>query len=292
MGGDLPADTFVALQDVPLVSLFMSNSEVGVVRTHTFDYFPKLTLLDFSHSSINNAEDDAFTGLTKLKTMKLFLNDLKRIPNNLPESLESLDLSFNPHLGAIPAKIFIQIRRMKELRIHHCGIEQISSEAFRGVELMEVLDLSNNNIAGNAMGVSVLKDLANLKYLFLNKNNIQTIDNEVNLFQGLETLYYLDLRSNGMTSMPRSIFVPLVKLELLHLQSNLLGDYLSKDVNGETFAGLGSLRELHLDNNAITTLPPSLFKELTSLEKLVLHNNYLSQWDGGLLQVHDYPACT
>ena len=289
--GNLPPTTFEALAKVPLLQLSLSNSKIDVLVDNTFTSFPKLTRLDLSHSSIENAQTHAFVGLDSLQTLKLYLNDLSIVPSNLPENVVALDLSFNPHLSQVPADVFISIRHMKELRLHHCALLTLPSDALRGVELLEVLDLSHNQISGNGIGIQVMRDLNQLKYLFLNNNNMARIENEYSLFSGLHSLYYLDFRENGLSTIPDTLFDPLVQLELLHLQQNNMGGYLKNDVSGKTFAKLRSLRELHLEDNNINSLPRHLFVGLTSLGTLGLRHNKLNVLDAALLEVSLTNGC-
>ncbi len=98
----------------------------------------------------------------------------------------------------------------------------------------------------------------------------------------VDTLRRLDLSGNLITRLPRRALSPTTDLEQLDLSSNNLAI-----VDDGALHGLGdSLRVLNLANNALTSLPVSLFSQDHSpvaLRELYLSNNSLSGLPSGLM---------
>lgn len=134
-----------------------------------------------------------------------------------------------------------RLNQLKELHILNCHLENLPSN-FNEWKNLEVLDLSNNKFTLKYY-VEELMQLPRLKALRMDQNPIQRLP--IRLFQHT-TLQYLSLQYCDI-----------------------------KDTIGTSYQN-NSLRELYLNNNALTTFPANIL-DLSKLEQLDLSNNGLEE---------------
>ncbi|HRK83921.1 MAG TPA: COR domain-containing protein [Saprospiraceae bacterium] len=184
----------------------------------------------------------------------------------------------------------------KSLKLIKCFLQEIPSEVF-GLEHLQTLDLSENNIAAIPPQIAQLK---NLKTLVLRKNNISSLPEEIG---ELSNLSHLILGYNYLNDLPKS-FARLQKLRELHLTSNLFTEipdpifelrelkvlWLTfneiKEISGK-ISQLANLKTLYLKGNQLQEVPESLVR-LEQLESVFLEGNpmYLTplyDWTGNRL---------
>ena len=99
-----------------------------------------------------------------------------------------------------------------------------------------------------------------LKILILKHNNFHTVDASLSFYSDLE---YLDITSNNLLTVPDRVFSTQRLLIKLIMNRNKISQ-LSK----RTFSGLVKLQVLHLEENLLTRLPCKGFKHLESLREL------------------------
>lgn len=209
------------------------------------------------------------------------------------------------------------------LYIFQNGVDALSQDDFRGLDDLELLDLSQNELTEIPDGVfgmlSKLKNLdlssnlithiqkdsfsglAQLERLYLHGNRIQSIHLEA--FEGLETLLELKLQENHLSSLPSLRFPGLLLLDLSYNSIPTLGpsDFQTPHLEAlkvvslgltsldeELIASMGNLHELDLSMNQLTKVPPALKQDsLTGLIKLSLAGNPL-----GELRAEDFQTLT
>ncbi|XP_045160411.1 toll-like receptor 4 [Mercenaria mercenaria] len=131
-------------------------------------------------------------------------------------------------------------------------------------------------------------DLSNLKIrtvvrpLCFCENKLQNLSLNMNTFWywkgplvGLNELTYLNMQWNYCERISLDFFHYLPKLQLLYISGNFLGFPLSTDSDGIIFGKLAKLKVLHMTDNKIKFLPPTIFKGLKSLRELYLQSNQL-----------------
>ncbi|KAH9525095.1 hypothetical protein Btru_000319, partial [Bulinus truncatus] len=115
----LPIRMFKGCDNLKIIDLsfnFLTNLE-----DDTFTSSPKVTEIDLSHNEMT-ATNNVFRDLNYLKVLQLSYNKISRVlRNQLPKSLETLDLSHN-------------------------NIHQISAHTFKSLSNLQEVNLSNNNL--------------------------------------------------------------------------------------------------------------------------------------------------
>ncbi|XP_042252939.1 vasorin-like isoform X2 [Thunnus maccoyii] len=201
----------------------------------------------------------------------------------------------------------------RNLYIFQNGIDTLAQDDFRGLGELELLDLSQNELAEVPDGVfemlSKLKNLdlssnhithiskesfsglVQLERLYLHANRIQSIHMEA--FDGLEMLLELKLQGNQLTSLPSLNFPNLLLLDLSnnniptlgpsdlqtpHLEALKVASLGLISVNEDLIASLGNLHDLDISNNQLTEVPQALKQDsLKGLIKLSLAANSLGE---------------
>lgn len=207
----------------------------------------------------------------------------------------------------------------QNLYIFQNGINTLSQDDFNGLGELELLDLSQNELADIPDGVfemlSKLKNLdlssnhiahiskdsfsglVQLERLYLYANHIQSIHLEA--FAGLEMLLELKLQGNQLTSLPSLHFPRLLLLDLSynnipnlgpsdlqtpHLEALKVASLGLTSVDEDLIASLGNLHDLDISTNQLTVVPQALKQDsLKGLIKLSLAANPL-----GELRVEDF----
>ncbi|KAF2905843.1 hypothetical protein ILUMI_00331 [Ignelater luminosus] len=209
------------------------------------------------------------------------------------------------------------LRRLKDLRIEYCKIRNIPAavlaslrdlrrfslrshnsdwsamtlelhpESFRGMGELRTLDLADNNIWSTP--AELFCTLYSLTRLNLTRNKLQDVLalsfsdwGSGPLAPGhacVNGLKILDLSYNDIIVVPDNGLSGLRSLEELHLQDNAVST-----IGDRAFVGLNALHMLNLSSNCLVALPPELFLSSRDLRRLYLHNNSLSVLAPGLLE--------
>uniref|UniRef100_A0A3Q1BK86 EGF-like domain-containing protein n=2 Tax=Amphiprion ocellaris TaxID=80972 RepID=A0A3Q1BK86_AMPOC len=211
----------------------------------------------------------------------------------------------------------------QNLYIFQNGIVTLSQDDFNGLMELELLDLSQNELAEIPDGVfemlSKLKNLdlssnhithiskdsfsglVQLERLYLHANRIQSIHLEA--FDGLEMLLELKLQGNQLTSLPSLHFPRLLLLDLSynniptlgpsdlhtpHLEALKVASLGLTSVDEDLIASLKNLHELDISLNQLAEVPQALKQDsLKGLIRLILAANPL-----GELRVEDFQKLT
>ncbi|XP_043855704.1 platelet glycoprotein Ib alpha chain [Dromiciops gliroides] len=134
-----------------------------------------------------------------------------------------------------------------------------------------ILHLQNNSL--KSFSTSSLSLLTELTELYLAKNHMSVLVADGKL----PLLSILDLSDNDLKTLP-PLGLSLPSLTFLDLSRNAL-----ESLSPEALAGLGSLENLYLRGNKLSSLPPNFLKAAFKLQKLDLANNYLEHLSADLL---------
>ena len=105
-------------------------------------------------------------------------------------------------------------------------------------------------------------------------NQVKEIRKET--FRGLQSLIRLHMDHNRIEFLHPEAFYGLTALQLVHLEGNLL-----QQLHPDTFVTLrhsqvfkvSSVRNIHLSDNALSSLPADVFSGCAQLENVFLHGN-------------------
>ncbi|XP_029027936.1 immunoglobulin superfamily member 10 isoform X2 [Betta splendens] len=117
-------------------------------------------------------------------------------------------------------------------------------------------------------------DLKSLQVLKMSYNKVKEIQKDT--FKGLSSLLRLHIDHNYIEFISPEAFYGLTKLQLVNLEGNFL-----QQLHPDTFITLrhsqvfklSSVRNIHLSDNLLTTLPADIFSGCSQLENVFLHGN-------------------
>uniref|UniRef100_A0A182NTD1 Ig-like domain-containing protein n=1 Tax=Anopheles dirus TaxID=7168 RepID=A0A182NTD1_9DIPT len=273
---NLPSDIFYDLPN--LVELDLHGNRLSELPLHLFRSLGKLRVLNLANNTIHDLPRNSFAGLGNLTELHLAHNRLYVVPFQVFKelrALEVLDLASNMLVSFLD-NFFLLNRQLRVLRLNGNIIEKISKNALYGLRRLQMLDLSGNKLV--FIDRNAFDTLDELRYLNVNQNQIYILPSTV--FSALRSLRSLDLSNNLMRSLPNSIFANQRSLERLHLDAtNLesLSNWVSRNNHTVNKEILRNLRYLSIRNNTrLKEIEPCVFRNVPSLETLLLSNNRLT----------------
>lgn len=203
----------------------------------------------------------------------------------------TLDLAGN-QLKSIPADRLTDLE-ISILMLSENKISALSEDAFRGVQKVEVMDLSTNELTDlNEKTFEPIE--SSLMQLKLNFNQLgqMTVEKLEKVLNNLKKLRALHLGDNSLTELPN--IAQLTKLEEVVIRSNqieFLNDHEQllpsslidlhaeynrvKVLNANTLSNLPNLKYLNLEANQISSISPDAFAYLSKLIHVHLGKNFL-----------------
>ena len=173
--------------------------------------------LDLRHSDIDSLKVGDFAGLTRLETLKLARNRLRKLP----------------------AGVFAGLGRLKDLDLWQNELQALPAGVFSGLTSLQDLDLEENELHVLPAGVF---DGLSLRFLGLEGNRLRTLP--PGLFADVDVTLTLDLSGNELRALPEDAFSGLTNLNLLDLSENRL-----RVLPAGVFTGLTGLTTLWVDKN-------------------------------------------
>ncbi|XP_053674822.1 uncharacterized protein LOC128725126 [Anopheles nili] len=273
---NLTSDIFYDLPN--LIELDLHSNRLSELPLHLFRPLGKLRVLNLVNNTIHDLPRNSFAGLGNLTELHLANNRLYVVPFQVFKelrSLEVLDLSSNMLVSFLD-NFFLLNKQLRVLRLNGNIIEKISKNALYGLRRLQSLDLSSNKLV--FIDRNAFDTLDELRYLNVNQNQIYILPSTV--FSALRSLRSLDLSNNLMRSLPNSIFANQYNLVRLHLDAtNLetLSNWVSRNNHTVNKEVLRNLRYLSIRNNTrLKEIEPCVFRNVPSLETLLLSNNRLT----------------
>ncbi|KAL4714584.1 hypothetical protein ACJJTC_006630 [Scirpophaga incertulas] len=194
--------------------------------------------------------------------------------NIIPMNVYSLTI-LGGNLVHISPNAFISrfTTQLSSLRIENVTLSSLSSSTFAGLSKLKMINIVNThieNIEENCLS-SIQKTL---KIAFITSSGEWDPKFVTGAIAGLSNLTIVDFSGNifGRILGPSS-FSALGKCENLNLNSNEINFIVSG-----TFDPLRNIKELHLNNNFLTSISPGLFRNMMSLNpkpRIDLSNNLL-----------------
>ena len=291
----LPLGVFQGL--TALTWLDLSGNELRDFYAEVFNGLSYLRVLLISQNKLASLNEDIFQNLTSLVTITLSDNELHSLPSRLFENiqnLEWLDL-FNNQLATVPDDIFEGLKSLLNLFLYSNNLKSLPSGLFRGLDHLQILHMAKN--AFESLSKTTFKNLTNLRTLDLGHNKLTDV---TELFQGLSSLNILSLYNNSIRSFDSSVFQDLFSLEYLNINVNLLSVlptdlfYPLRNVQ-KLFCTLNPLNTIHVDTfkgsrfpnllflylccNRLSNIPRRLFKDILTLQELLLGGNRIQNLD-------------
>ncbi|XP_074666941.1 erbin-like isoform X2 [Strix aluco] len=213
-----------------------------------------VTMLDYSHCSLDQVPKEIFTFEKTLEELYLDSNQIEELPKQLfnCQSLHKLSLPDND-LTTLPASI-ANLINLRELDVSKNGIQEFP-ENIKNCKVLAVVEASVNPISKLPDGFS---QLLNLTQLYLNDAFLEFLPAN---FGRLTKLQVLELRENQLKILPKTIS-RLTQLERLDLGSNEFTEV------PEVLEQLSGLKEFWMDGNRLTLIPGFIgtLKQLTYLD--------------------------
>ncbi|XP_035536454.1 immunoglobulin superfamily member 10 [Morone saxatilis] len=173
------------------------------------------------------------------------------------------------YLTAIPDHIQSAVER---INLGYNSITVLRENDLSGLENLELLMLHSNTI--HSIDDRAFQDLKSLQVLKMSFNKVKEINKQT--FKGLNSLLRLHMDHNHIEFISPEAFYGLNNLQLVHLEGNHL-----QQLHPDTFITLrhsqvfkvSSVRNIHLSDNLLTTLPADIFSGCSHLENVFLHGN-------------------
>ncbi|XP_047443837.1 podocan [Mugil cephalus] len=196
-------------------TLMLLHNSISEIARNDLSLLYTLTELNLSYNKLTSSkiQRDAFRKLRLLETLDLSGNSLLTMPLGLPRSLRVLEIK-NNQLNSIP------------------------DGALTGMEKLQKLILSDNQLKLNSVYQGAWMELSALTTLDLSGNQLSHIPSDLP-----ESLEYLYLQSNRISSVPASAFEGTPNIKGIFLRFNRLS---VESWDDSSFAHLSNLQVLDI----------------------------------------------
>ncbi|TSN21166.1 Immunoglobulin superfamily member 10 [Bagarius yarrelli] len=172
---------------------------------------------------------------------------LSVIPSGIQPAVQRINLGYNS-LTILREHELSGLESLELLMLHSNTIHTIENRAFSGLKALQVLKMSYNRV--KELRKETFQGLDNLLRLYMDHNTIEFIHPEV--FYGLTSLQLVNLEGNVLQQLHPDTFIT--------LRYNQIFKY-------------SSIKTIYLSENALTTLPDTVFAGCYQLENLFLSGN-------------------
>ncbi|PAN25418.1 hypothetical protein PAHAL_4G299700 [Panicum hallii] len=240
-----------------------------------------LTQLSLTNNLLEGAIPAGLGFLQRLYYLDLSGN---RLSGGIPETLfcncsalQYLDLANNSLTGDIPYADECRLPSLRYLLLWSNDLSSAIPPALANSPMLEWIDFESNYLSGK-LPSQVFDRLPRLQYLYLSYNNLSSHDSNTDLdpfFRSLRNcthLQELELAGNDLGGrLPPFIGELPRALRQLHLEDNAISGSIPPNISG-----LVNLTYLNLSNNLLNgSIPPDM-SHMRRLERLYLSNNLLS----------------
>ncbi|XP_071441612.1 toll-like receptor 2 [Hetaerina americana] len=285
-----------------LQELDLRHCNIKSIETASFQNLPNIRTLLLSNNRITKVAG-IFTGLQSLQQLDFshnlgaissegVINEQKNnIKENLrihpeefsepifPPSLLSLDMSYT-EIQDIGKLTFKGLSNLQSLSICYSKLSNIfnKSQPFKDLKQLKTLDMSGNPWLETKFSSWIFNGLNSLQSLYLDSISngrkygydfkLFSTPNSDSPFHDLLDLRLLSMEHNYIHTINESIFLPLIKLEVLYLSNNHL---ISWDL--PLFHSNKNLQKLTLHQNQISYISDSMLEDFRNLSVISLYGN-------------------
>lgn len=189
----LPDDIFASMSE--LLFIDMSFTKIGTSSARAFSMLPsRVQLLSLCHTSLPILSTGMFNG-TKLSVLDLSGNPTLAYnlqTNSLDGLANTLSILAVENSNIKSLKFFCRLKNLRILQLRKNNINMLSASTFRGLDAIEMLDLSSNHLSN--WYTRVFEHNPRLSLLRLHDNNINLITTE--MFRDFQQLKYLSIGNN------------------------------------------------------------------------------------------------
>lgn len=220
-------------------TLMLLHNSITEIGRNDLALLYTLTELNLSYNKLTSPKlhHEAFRKLRQLEMLDLSGNSLQSFPVGLPRSLQVLE-------------------------VRHNDLSVIPDGALTGMDQLNKLILSNNQLKLNSAYQGAWMELTTLTTLDLSGNLLSHIPTDLP-----ESLQYLYLQNNRISSVPESAFQNTPNLQGLFLRHNRLT---VDSIDRRAFSHLSPLPSLDLDLD-LPSGPPQ--KDLTNTDTHLTHTD-------------------
>uniref|UniRef100_A0A671MTI3 Wu:fc23c09 n=2 Tax=Sinocyclocheilus anshuiensis TaxID=1608454 RepID=A0A671MTI3_9TELE len=272
--------------------ILLMNNHIDSIQLKLLSEYDSMEFLVLSNNHLTDETiEGSFEGIKSLKRLYVEWNLLRRIPNDLPVTLEELRLDGN-QVNVMSDAAFGRCPNLLILSLSNNSLGNKSSTIPPGVLLplgkLRTLTLSYNQLASVPLQLPL-----SLRELYLRGNCIQRLQGD--MFWGEAELQVLDLSVNRLTDkgLGKAALLNASRLESLNLEGNLLkqvplhlprsiktlnleGNFIS-NIGKDAFISMPQLEHLGLARNKITKVALGAFRVLPLLHQLDMSHNTLQQ---------------
>ncbi|KAJ7947137.1 Receptor-like protein kinase [Quillaja saponaria] len=229
----------------------------------------RVTALILSNMSLTGTVSPQLGNLSFLIDLDLSNNNFRGHFPNIARlhRLKSVNISYNMFDGEIPTWILGELPKLQQLVLGWNNFDAFSPRFPNNMSKLEILDLTNNSIAG--MIPFEIGRFSNLKFLSMSINRLSGIIPST--IANLTSLQLISFSYNYLFgNIPKEIG-DLPQLEIIYLGENQLSGFIPFTIFNNSI-----LRRLDLQRNNLTgSLPLDMCHNLPKLELLWLHVNQL-----------------
>lgn len=278
--------------------LSLQNNKIEEITVEHISHLHQLETLNLQNNwlSTDGLADEGFEMLEQLAYLYLANNKLTSAPKVLPPSLISADFAANQLVRIYPYT-FGYKPKLRSVYLHNNKLTDtgLPDHMFNGSDNLEIITMSSNflrvvpknlptslyrlHLKNNKLEkipAGAFDNLPNLRELYLQNNLLSNegMDNET--FSQLSSLECLDLSNNNLSIVPKGMPRNLV---LLHLEKNAI-----RSIPGDALTSVRNLEYLLLHNNKLRSrsIHPAAFQGLKKLHTLHMYNNLLERVPRGL----------
>lgn len=193
-----------------LECLYLDGNKIETV--HGVLRLPVLNLFSLANNKISSPPSAFFSSLQHLKTLDLSSNLLNKVPHNLPQALNHLNLDRN-QIRTLKSRDLVHLRDLTTLSSCHNRLASVDG----GLRLPNLTVLE---LAGNQLRVLPGKLSTKLEKVDCGQNQIQEVTHQQ--LSGLRHLKHLFLENNTIRQFEANALRDCVHLTNLALEQNLL----------------------------------------------------------------------